>query len=78
MSGYKDASPSKGGSPKGPGVGPGMKNVDGREMGSSYSKNEKPVLNAKLAFSPNEDAPQINGGTNRVGLEGDESVTVPL
>ena len=64
MSGMPDSSPSSGSKKA-----KGMKNVDGREGGEKYNKQDKAKFDPKLTFSPNEDVKQINGGKNRPGKE---------
>lgn len=65
MSGMPDSSPSSG-SKK---AGKSLKNVDGREGGEKYNKQDKAPFDPKLTFSPNEDVKQLNGGKNRPGKE---------
>lgn len=66
MSGMPDSSPSSGSKSKG---GKTLKNVDGREGGEKYNKQDKAAFDPKLTFSPNEDVKQLNGGKNRPGKE---------
>lgn len=61
MAKYKDSNPVAGASKGG-----GMKNVDGRENGSAYNKQDKAAFDAKHTWDPNEGAPKLPG---KGGLE---------
>lgn len=65
-SGMPDSSPSSGAKGR---TGLTLKNVDGREGGEKYNKQEKAKFDPKLTYAPNEDLRQLNGGKDREGLE---------
>lgn len=56
MASQKDSNPNVGGSKGG-----GMKNVDGREMGSAYNKQNKPD------FKPKDGTGDINSDVPSIG-----------
>lgn len=64
MSGMPDSSPSSGAKKGG-----GRKNVDGREGGEKYNKQEKAPFDPKLTYSPNEDVKKLNDGKDMEGKE---------